>query len=703
MQGNLLGFKQSIFVNGALDGLNLIPTDNVVKNGAVQTPQLASKGIDDLDSFRGAYDVGETNPWIPGSDWMPYGLPVLKTMAESEAFAKKVRPGSILAEINITDLPGGHSQEPAKLIYNGRLAVSHDGNIHDEDDWGALAFVWGIVASFGMQDQLVHVDHSNHLVDNTARGEKEMTLSAEGWKHFPGFDSSVVFNAWRDLDGAIANFKKQAEAGSETDMLSFMCAGPMDVPWQCINAVTPSKRKFIRVISHAGWNDKHTWTNPDGTKSHTWNDMKRSFEPDGVIFERIPVQNTHLGPHDSDWSFLNDMPTDSCIPASAWKWMFSREQKHSDVSDCGMTWYCLTGDVDGNDEKFEARFKNPIAPKTSTKADFYVSPNGNDSNPGTEDAPFASLDRARLAVRELKKTKQGDITVGLKGGKYILANTVTFSLEDTGSATQNITYKAVGDEVPILTSEKSVVGWTKVSTLPPGLPSSAKGKLWSAPLPKGVGRIKYMFSRDKVLPRSMTKGFNPPVKYNAWAGDRPEHRQYMKVPDGIISDWTDVKDMELVIMPTCDWTLYNMPLDSYDSQARTVKTFSESPKYALGAQSKAPWAGVPSAWFANCTDGMREMGNWYVNTREKKVYLLSDQKPKDISVPTLFEFVKLEGASPSDPESDGLVENIHFKGLVFTKGKRMTKGGSPVAGSSTNARAGSLLTLINTKNCSVEQ
>ena len=29
----------------------------------------------------------------------------------------------------------------AKLIYSGRLAVSHDGNIHDTDDWGALAFV----------------------------------------------------------------------------------------------------------------------------------------------------------------------------------------------------------------------------------------------------------------------------------------------------------------------------------------------------------------------------------------------------------------------------------------------------------------------------------------------------------------------------------------------------------------------------------
>jgi len=50
----------------------------------------------------------------------------------------------------------------------------------------------------------------------------------------------------------------------------------------------------------------------------------------------------------------------------------------------------------------------------SEEYDFYVSPDGNDNNSGKENAPFATLDRARLAVRELKKTKQGDISVGLK-------------------------------------------------------------------------------------------------------------------------------------------------------------------------------------------------------------------------------------------------------------------------------------------------
>ena len=37
------------------------------------------------------------------------------------------------------------------------------------------------------------------------------------------------------------------------------------------------------------------------------------------------------------------------------------------------------------------------------KADFFVATDGRDSNPGTPDRPFATLSRARDAVRELRK------------------------------------------------------------------------------------------------------------------------------------------------------------------------------------------------------------------------------------------------------------------------------------------------------------
>ena len=40
-----------------------------------------------------------------------------------------------------------------------------------------------------------------------------------------------------------------------------------------------------------------------------------------------------------------------------------------------------------------------------TAADFVVATDGNDANPGTEGRPFATLGRARRAVREMKKKK----------------------------------------------------------------------------------------------------------------------------------------------------------------------------------------------------------------------------------------------------------------------------------------------------------
>ena len=106
IQGNLTGERRGIFTNGALSGLNLIPTDPSVRNGVSQTKELAAQGVTALGSYRGAYDVGD-NYWRPGSDWMPYGLDVLKTMAQAEKFAKEYHSISIVPSIAIAGLPSG--------------------------------------------------------------------------------------------------------------------------------------------------------------------------------------------------------------------------------------------------------------------------------------------------------------------------------------------------------------------------------------------------------------------------------------------------------------------------------------------------------------------------------------------------------------------------------------------------------------------
>ena len=119
IKGNITGFEMDIFTVGKLDGLNLIPSDKTIENGVRQTPDLAAEGVTDLDSFRGAYGITDKG-WHPGSDWMPYGLAVPKTMAESEAYAKKYHGNSVVPKVSLTGLPEG------KLSPNNYVAADDD-------------------------------------------------------------------------------------------------------------------------------------------------------------------------------------------------------------------------------------------------------------------------------------------------------------------------------------------------------------------------------------------------------------------------------------------------------------------------------------------------------------------------------------------------------------------------------------------------
>ena len=77
-------------------------------------------------------------------------------------------------------------------------------------------------------------------------------------------------------------------------------------------------------------------------------------------------------------------------------------------------------------------------------ADFYVSPDGNDGDPGTFDRPFATFERARDAVREYKASADGGIVVAFKGGDYGSLN-IRFDASDSGTEECPVTYTAYGD------------------------------------------------------------------------------------------------------------------------------------------------------------------------------------------------------------------------------------------------------------------
>ena len=121
-------------------------------------------------------------------------------------------------------------------------------------------------------------------------------------------------------------------------------------------------------------------------------------------------------------------------------------------------------------------------------ADFYVSPQGDDANPGTVEKPLKTLKRAQNAVRALKAASQGKasigpVTVWLRGGRYELPETFVLGPEDSGQQGEPIVYRAYAKESPVLSGGRTITGWKKVEGDLPGLPDAANGKVWVASVP----------------------------------------------------------------------------------------------------------------------------------------------------------------------------------------------------------------------------
>lgn len=99
-------------------------------------------------------------------------------------------------------------------------------------------------------------------------------------------------------------------------------------------------------------------------------------------------------------------------------------------------------------------------------ADVYVSPSGSDQNDGSEAKPFLTFERARDAVRELKRSGSfptGGLTVWLRGGDFVRTNALELTDADSGGADGPITWRARDNERVRLLGGLILRGFTQVT------------------------------------------------------------------------------------------------------------------------------------------------------------------------------------------------------------------------------------------------
>lgn len=234
--------------------------------------------------------------------------------------------------------------------------------------------------------------------------------------------------------------------------------------------------------------------------------------------------------------------------------------------------------------------KSTVANKVSADIEFYVATYGADDNSGTKASPFKTLEGARNAIRKLdKNSREGDITVWLRGGTHTLAETFVLNRQDSGADGKVIRYKAYPNETPVLSSGKKITGWKKLRKPVKGLPSEAKGKVWVADVTRAeYGRFTALFTGDKRLPRAKSERFDgeKPTGYVIADSrnvmhkkDRHLLRKIVYKKGAPIRNWSNVDDIEVFFNPV-PWALNFIPLESIDMDKRllTLKYEANAPE-----------------------------------------------------------------------------------------------------------------------------
>ena len=116
----------------------------------------------------------------------------------------------------------------------------------------------------------------------------------------------------------------------------------------------------------------------------------------------------------------------------------------------------------------------------------YVSAQGNDAwsgrlpepNAAKTDGPFATLERARDAIRSMRAGAplRAPASVYVRGGAYALSAPLVFLPEDSGTPEAPITYASYPGEKVIASGGRMITGWKKAPS--PAAGQNGRSRAW---------------------------------------------------------------------------------------------------------------------------------------------------------------------------------------------------------------------------------
>jgi hypothetical protein len=296
--------------------------------------------------------------------------------------------------------------------------------------------------------------------------------------------------------------------------------------------------------------------------------------------------------------------------------------------------------------------------------EFHVSPGGSDQGNGTAKAPFATIERARDAVREWKRASGGTlkapVTVWLHSGVFRLTRTLEFTPEDSGTEACPVTYRAASGEKPVISGGREVSGWKEVTV--------AGKRLWAAEIADvrdGKWYFRQLWSGDqrRTLARNPNQGFfriSAVPDMDPKASYQTAQKRFQFAP-GEIARWENLDDVEVVLATF--WVSVRRHIAAVDTDARMVTLEYPNTHRLTDGFGNPPE--LARYYAENAFELLDSPGEFYLNRKTGVLYYMPMPGEKvgatRMVAPVLEQLVNVEG----DPRTGAFVEYVHFRGLTF--------------------------------------
>lgn len=321
----------------------------------------------------------------------------------------------------------------------------------------------------------------------------------------------------------------------------------------------------------------------------------------------------------------------------------------------------------------------PISPHAAPRTEFFVAPNGDDRNPGSIGRPFATLERARDAIRDLKKSDlpSGGIAVLIRGGSYFLDKAFELNDLDSGSPKAPIVYRPYRNEEVHLSGGKPLSGFSPVSdpAIYARLAAAARGKVVQVDLrSQGIvdyGELKRRGFGAYGIPSALQLYFQgSPMTLARWPNQGwlkvagipagPQGRRFSYLGNRP-SRWPQLEDIWLHGYWTWDWADSYLKVAAIDTLAREIVT-QGPPAFGFKAGSRY--------YALNILEELDEPGEWYLDRKSGVLYFWppAPVTPGTAQVSVLPTVISLQDAS--DLTIQGMTIECCRGTAVLVKGGR---------------------------------